>query len=119
VARGAGVAILEEGAQLGAPMAPPRLWRALHALRAAGALLAKGARAVAIEADAVVYADAEGREARAAADRVILAAAGGPGRALADALAARGLEAHAIGDCAGPGFLEHAFRQAAEVARAL
>jgi 2,4-dienoyl-CoA reductase (NADPH2) len=117
--RAARLAILEAGAQLGAPLAPPRLWRALHALRAAGALLAKSVRAVAVEADTVVYGDAEGREARAAADRVILAAPGEPDASLADALAARGFEAHAVGDCAGPGFLEHAFRQAAEVARRL
>jgi len=118
-AEGARLAILEEGSHLGVPLAPPRLWRALHALRAAGATLVAGARVTAIEGDAVVYAGAEGEARRVPADRVVLASPGVPDPSLAAALAAKGLEAHAIGDCAGPGQLEHAFRQAAEVARGL
>jgi 2,4-dienoyl-CoA reductase (NADPH2) len=118
-AQGARLAILEEGSHLGAPLAPPRLWRALHALRAAGAALVAGARVTAIEGDAVAYAGAEGEARRLPADFVVLATPGTPDPSLAAALAAKGLEAHAIGDCAGPGQLEHAFRQAAEVARGL
>ena len=67
----------------------------------------------------MVFGDADGKETRIAADHVVLAAPGAPDPSLAAALSARGLETHAIGDCAGPGHLEHAFRQAAEVARGL
>jgi 2,4-dienoyl-CoA reductase (NADPH2) len=118
-ARGSGLAVLEESARFGAPMAPPRLWRALHALRAAGASLLAEARLLAIERDAVVFADADGKEARVAADHVVLADAGAPDPSLAAALEARGLAAHAVGDCAAPGQLEQAFLRAAELARSL
>jgi pyruvate/2-oxoglutarate dehydrogenase complex dihydrolipoamide dehydrogenase (E3) component len=118
-AQGARVAVLSEGDRFGAGLAPPRLWRALHALRAAGAELIAGVRPLAIERAAVAYANRGGEEARLDADRVILALPGAPDDALAGALAARGLEAHAIGDCAGPGQLEQAFLQAARAARAL
>jgi NADPH-dependent 2,4-dienoyl-CoA reductase/sulfur reductase-like enzyme len=118
-ARGARLAVLEASARFGAPMSPPRLWRALHALRAAGASLLAEARLVAIERDAVVFADADGKEARAAADHVVLADAGAPDPSLAAALEARGLAAHAVGDCAAPGQLEPAFFRAAELARSL
>jgi 2,4-dienoyl-CoA reductase-like NADH-dependent reductase (Old Yellow Enzyme family)/thioredoxin reductase len=119
VARGARVALVEASARFGAGMAPPRLWRALHALRAAGASLLSRRRVAALEPGALVTVDAEGRERRVPAACLIDAAPGEPDGSLVAALAARGLEAHAVGDCTGPGWLEAAFREAQDVARRL
>jgi 2,4-dienoyl-CoA reductase (NADPH2) len=116
---GRAVTVLEPGRRFGAPMAPPRLWRALHELRARGAALVAGARVVALGPGGVRYAGAGGDETTLAAAHVVLADLGRPDDALAADLAAQGLPVYRVGDCAGPGYLEHALLQARHVAETL
>ena len=110
------VTVVEAGRRFGAPMAPPRLWRALHELRGRGASLVAGARVLALEPGGLRYADARGAESTCAAEHVVLCDLGRADDALAAELAAQGLAAYRVGDCAGPGYLEHAFLQARHVA---
>ena len=109
--------LVEAGDRLALEMAPPRRWRALHALREGGADVRLGARNIAVEEQGVRFADAEGRVTVAAADRVILTGHRTPASALARALVARGLPVHEIGDGREPGIFEGALRDAARVAR--
>lgn len=113
------VTVLEPGRRFGAPMAPPRLWRALAALRAAGVELVAGARVVALEPGSLRYTDARGAERSLAADHVVRADLGAPDDGLAASLAGLGAPVYRIGDGAGPGYLEHAFLQARHVADCL
>ena len=116
---GRALTVLETGRRFGAPMAPPRLWRALDALRRAGVELVAGARTLALDPGALRFADARGAERSLAAEHVVLADLGRPDDALAAALVGLGAPVYRVGDGAGPGYLEHAFLQARHVAECL
>jgi pyruvate/2-oxoglutarate dehydrogenase complex dihydrolipoamide dehydrogenase (E3) component len=116
---GRSVTLLERGLRFGAPMAPPRLWRALARLRREGVELAAGASALAFEPGALRVAGAQGGERVLAVEHVVLAELGRPDAALAAALAAGGAPVYRVGDAAGPGHLEHAFLQARHVAESI
>jgi 2,4-dienoyl-CoA reductase (NADPH2) len=104
-AAGAQVTLLEAGDRLATEMAPPRRWRALHALAEHGVALA-------IEPDSLVWRDAAGAEQRAAADTVVLARATAPNGDLAAALEAAGITCLRIGDCTGARYFEGAIEDA-------
>ena len=105
-AKPAGIAVVEAGARFGAGLAPPRLWRALAALRRAGAALHARTRAVAVEPAGLVVADKDGKESLVPADAILLATPGDPDTALAEALSARGIAVERAGDCAAPGVID-------------
>ena len=111
-ARGCEVTLLEEGPTLGAAMAHPRRWRALHELRERGVALLANARVQAIGAKSLHVASEEGglrRELELAADHVVWLAGWTGDASLADALRAAGLaRVEVIGDAGGVGYLEGA-----------
>ncbi len=117
--RGREVAVLEESAQLGAELAPPRRWRMLAELREAGVALHTRSRMRRIGPDRVAYLDADAHEAQTRADSVIVACGTRENLGLVQALTALGLPAHALGDCAGPAFVQGALLDAGRLARRL
>jgi len=91
-----------------------RRWRVLHELREAGVRLEKEARVVSIETSRVRFTGPQGGVPDAveevACDHVLLATGLVVETKLVDQLAAAGIEAHAIGDCTGVGYIEGAIR---------
>jgi 2,4-dienoyl-CoA reductase (NADPH2) len=73
---------------------------------------------LAIEAEGLRYRDGEG-ERVSPADAVLVASEIAPDRALADALDARGIACHVVGDCAEVALLDGAIRTAAAVGASL
>jgi len=116
---GAQVSILEEGSRLATEMAPPRRWRALHALEQQGVPRLLRSRLRAIEAKRVLYRNAEGEDGALAADTVVLARAIAPNPALTRELEGSGIPVHAIGDCTGPRYFEGSLLDAWKLARTL
>jgi 2,4-dienoyl-CoA reductase (NADPH2) len=117
--RGRRVTLIEESAHFATEMALPRRWRALHELREAGVALVPRTRAVRIEPGAVWVEAETGPPRRLPADSVVLASRVEPAPELAEALRARGHEAHPIGDCHRVGLLEGALLDAARAALAI
>ncbi len=117
--RGRRVAVLEESAQLAGEMAPPRRWRVLGQLREAGVPLHTRIRARAILPDGVRYLDTDAREQQIGGDSVVVTCGARESLGLARALEALGLRVHALGDCAGPAFVEGALLEAGRLARRL
>jgi NADPH-dependent 2,4-dienoyl-CoA reductase/sulfur reductase-like enzyme len=105
-AAGSEVAIVETSARFGAGLAPPRLWRALDALRRAGAALHARTAAVAVEPAGLVVADKEGKESLLPADAILLALPGEPDPTLVEALAALPVRVDRVGDCDSPGLID-------------
>jgi 2,4-dienoyl-CoA reductase (NADPH2) len=102
VAAGARVTILELGPAIGEGIEAITRRQLVRSLRAAGARLETGARVVAIDADAVRYAGADGGEQAVGADVVALAVGWRPrGAELAERL--DGVEVLVVGDAVAPG----------------
>lgn len=118
-AEGAQVTLLAEDAVPARRMAPPRRWRARHALAEAGVDLHLDAALVAVEPDGVRFTSAEGATRSVPADVVILARSLAPDPALASALAGGRAAVHAIGDCVEPRTFEEALLEAARAADAV
>jgi NADH dehydrogenase FAD-containing subunit len=118
-ARGARVSLYEAGERLATEMAPPRRWRALHALAEHGVLVRTRAELIAIEPGAAVLRDAAGTQERTPADTVVLARAIAENGDLAAALEAEGTPCLRIGDCTGPRYLEGAIEDAWRAALSL
>jgi 2,4-dienoyl-CoA reductase (NADPH2) len=117
--RGHRVAVLEESATFAQQMGLPGRWRVVHELTERGANLIASAQPTAIGTDHVAYRDVEGREQRTAADVVLIASGARSNPALSAALRERGIEAHAIGDCAELGYIRGAMESASRLALAL
>jgi 2,4-dienoyl-CoA reductase-like NADH-dependent reductase (Old Yellow Enzyme family)/thioredoxin reductase len=117
-ARGYGVTIVEDGDKLATDMAPPRRWRAIHALAERDVRCLTRHRLSAIGDRELTCTDDDGRETTVAADTVILTG-GAPDRRLATSLADGRARIECIGDCTGQHYFEGAFLDAARVARAL
>lgn len=116
--RGRAVTVLEAGPHSGLPMASPRRWAGVRRAEQHGVDIVRNASVVEITADEVVY-DAGSERVRVAADDVVIASEVQPGAPLAEALAARGVEVHVVGDAAEVGYIEGAIRSAWAVAPAL
>lgn len=115
---GLDVHVVGSGPHLGGTLPPPRLWRLLHALRRANAGLHRNTRV--LSADAAGLRVERENEVRALPVQSVIVAEGAePDDALASELAALGRPLHRVGDCAGLGYFEGAFRDAATVGRAL
>ena len=90
----------------------------VHDLGQAGVNLVTGAEVVAITGEGVVWRT-NGTEQTTPTDLVVVTSELADDTALADELRSTGLEVHAVGDCAQPGFLEGAMRSAVELASTL
>jgi 2,4-dienoyl-CoA reductase-like NADH-dependent reductase (Old Yellow Enzyme family)/NADPH-dependent 2,4-dienoyl-CoA reductase/sulfur reductase-like enzyme len=109
---------LLEGGAFAPEMGLPRRWRAADLLARLGAVRVKNVVETALTERGIRWRTAKG-EGEAACDLVLDAAGLVADELLAEALRAAGAEAHAIGDCRGPRYLEAGLLEAARLARAL
>ena len=116
--RGRSVTVLEEGKYLGAEMAHPRRWRALHEARVHGVVFETEAELVKITAKNVVYR-VNGEDRTCAADNVIIASGVSADTTLADSLRAEGIDVHVVGDAGDVGYIQGAIRSGYLVGRSL
>ncbi len=116
--RGRNVTVVGEAAKFGGGLLLVRRMRLLAELKEHGVAMFPAASDIAIEADAVRFRNAAGVEQKAAADHVIVAMGAHGDTALADAIAATGVEVRAYGDATGVTYIEGAIRGAAEAVAA-
>ena len=116
--QGAEVTLIESGPAFGFSLGLPGRWRVVHDLGQAGINLVTGAQVTAITEEGVVWRT-NGAEQTTPADLVVVTSELSDDTALADELRSTGLEVHAVGDCAQPGYLEGAMRSAVELAASL
>jgi 2,4-dienoyl-CoA reductase (NADPH2) len=114
---GHAVTLLESGA-FAPEMGLPRRWRAADLLARLGVERVKGVTGIQPVAGGVEVR-APKREGAIPCDLLVEARGLEPDETLAEALRARGAEAHAIGDCRGPRYLEAALLDAARLAQSL
>jgi 2,4-dienoyl-CoA reductase (NADPH2) len=116
--RGRAVTVIEPSTVFGTELGLPGRWRIVADLEEAGAVLLGGATVDGLAPGAVhVQVDGTGRDVKA--DTAVIASGAVPARGLADELSTSGVPVHALGDCAGPGFLESANLAAANLALSL
>ena len=111
-ARGAEVQVLEPSDVFGRALGLVGRWRHVHEAIQAGVDLQAGVRLDAIESDAVHWRDAQDRPRSTQADTILASDGAAPDASLATSLSARGVRAHAIGDCRAIGFVEGAMQDA-------
>ncbi len=116
--RGRQVTVLEESSYVGAEMAMPRRFRAVHEARRHGVVIERRARAVEITLDRVRF-ERDGEEHTVGADHVVVASGVRPDPSLAQALQGAGMRVVAIGDCERVGYIEGAIQSATEAVLAL
>ncbi|WP_419925704.1 FAD-dependent oxidoreductase [Candidatus Poriferisocius sp.] len=116
--QGAEVTVIESGPAFGFSLGLPGRWRVVDDLGQAGVNLVAGAEVVAVTDDGVVWR-ANGADQTTPADLVVVTSELAADTSLADELRSGGIEVHAVGDCAQPGFLEGAMRSAVELAAGL
>ena len=117
--RGRTVTVLEEGAQLGLPMAIPRRWTAVRRAGDHGVALLRNTVVEAITTDDVRYRTEDGSAATVPADLVVVASNVESGAPLEAALAARGIEVRTVGDAGEIGYIQGAIHSAWRVGREL
>lgn len=118
VERGRTVTLLEEGRQLGVPMALPRRWTAVRHARETGVTIHRGATVQRITESAVEFT-VDDRSATAPADTVVVATEVSAGAQLAEALKGVVPEVHVVGDAAQVDYIQGAIHTAWQVATAL
>ncbi len=116
--RGRRVSLVAEEQWFAQDVGPKRRHEQLSALDRLGVEVLGGVRLTAIDAGAVRFEYA-GRAGSVPADTVIIAGSPAPDTRLADALAGRVGEIHAIGDCTGPGLLRKAVEDGMRAGTAL
>lgn len=113
--RGRRVTLLEEGRQVGIPMALPRRWTAVADATGHGVTIHRGATATEITEEAVHFT--VGDEQHTAAASAVIYAAGTEAEApLAEGLRAAGMSVEVVGDAADVGYIEGAIHSAWQVA---
>ena len=117
--RGRQVTVVEEGPQLGIPMALPRRWRSVRHAAALGIDLRRSSVVEALVDGGVAVVGPDGDTEVVAADDVVVATGIVPSAGLAAELAGRGVEVHLVGDAAGVGYIDGAVRSGHDVAVAL
>jgi 2,4-dienoyl-CoA reductase-like NADH-dependent reductase (Old Yellow Enzyme family) len=117
--RGKSVTVLEEGAQLGLPMAMPRRWAAVRRAGDHGVRTERRATVEEITPTSVVYRDQEGERRVMSADLVVVASEVGAEAPLAKDLADRGVPVQVVGDAGEVGYIQGAIHSAWKVARDL
>ncbi|ANH38586.1 NADH oxidase [Nocardioides dokdonensis FR1436] len=116
--RGRRVTLVEEGGQVGLPMAMPRRWHAVAKAGSHGVTIHRGATVERITEDTVHFTTEDGATSAAAA-LVVVASEVSAAAPLADDLRARGVEVHVAGDADDVGYIEGAMHSAWAVARTL
>ncbi len=116
--RGRNVTLLEEGQQLGVPMAMPRRWTAARKAADLGVTVHRFAVPTRITEDRVEFTVKDGDTQSAAADAVIFAAGTYASAPLADELTAAGVAHDVIGDAGEVGYIENAMHSAWKFATA-
>ncbi|WP_063059690.1 oxidoreductase [Nocardia sienata] len=116
--RGRDVTLLEEGRQLGVPMAMPRRWTAVRRAGAKGVTVYRNATVQRITAEYVEFRVGD-KTSTAPADIVVMASGVSAQAPLADALAGVVPEVHVVGDAAAVDYIEGAIHTAWKVATTL
>ena len=114
-ARGAEVLVLEPTPVFAAANGLVGRWRYVQEARDAGVILEGGARLQAVDDAGVHWRDGAGEARLTQADRVLISDGARPDVGLRDALQARGVRAHAVGDCLDVRYVEGAMEGAAEL----
>jgi len=114
-ARGADVEVLESTEVFAASNGLVGRWRYVHDARESGIRLQGGARVHGIVEEGVRWTDRDGAERVSPADRILVCGGARSDPSLAEALRARDVKLHAIGDCVAVGLVEGAMQTAAEV----
>jgi 2,4-dienoyl-CoA reductase-like NADH-dependent reductase (Old Yellow Enzyme family)/NADPH-dependent 2,4-dienoyl-CoA reductase/sulfur reductase-like enzyme len=126
--RGRQVTIVDDGDQLGLPMALPRRWRAVAHAAEEGVRVHRGATVAglldaAVRLSVAAPGDGAQRSVDVPADDVVVAsgveADTSRADALGTALVGTGVEVHVVGDASGVGYIEGAVRSGFDVAAAL
>lgn len=112
------VTLLEEGRQLGVPMAMPRRWTAVRHAGAAGVQLHRGATVLRITETHVEFRVGD-RVSATPAEMVVVAADVSARAPLAEALVGTVPEIHVVGDAAQVDYIQGAIHSAWEVATEL
>jgi 2,4-dienoyl-CoA reductase-like NADH-dependent reductase (Old Yellow Enzyme family)/thioredoxin reductase len=116
--RGRRVTVLEEGPNMGLPMAMPRRWTAVRKATQHGVTLVRNATPVSISPTTVRYRVGDS-EIDVSADQVIVASSVEPDTSFADALRADGFDVRVAGDAVDVGYIEGAMHSAHAVARGI
>lgn len=116
--RGRAVTLLEEGRQLGVPMAMPRRWTAVRHAGEVGVTIHRHATVQRITEQHVEFRVGE-QISTAPADMVVVASGVSAQAPLADALAGMVPEVHVVGDAGSVDYIEGAIHSAWKVAAAL
>ncbi len=117
--RGRTVTVLDEGAQLGLPMAMPRRWTAVRSVTAHGVVLRRDVTVEQITEQSVQFCAAGGTSEFVAADDVIVAAHVQRDTTFADLLTAEGFDVRVVGDADNVGYIEGAIHSAWRVVEEL
>lgn len=113
--RGSRVTLIEEGRQLGVPMAMPRRWTAVKHAKQLGVDIHRNATVERITRDTVEFT-AEGKPRSAPASMVVVASGVSAAAPLADALTRDGLDVRIVGDAGEVDYIEGAIHSAWKVA---
>lgn len=116
--RGRRVTLLEEGQQLGVPMAMPRRWTAVRHAGEVGVNIHRHATVQRITAKAVEFSVGD-KTLTAPADMVVVASGVSAAAPLVEELAGTAAEVHVVGDAADVGYIEGAMHSAWKVATVL
>ncbi len=116
--RGSRVTLLEEGRQLGVPMAMPRRWTAVRHAGELGVNIHRNATVQRITTKTVEFT-AEGKTLSAPASMVVVASGVSAAAPLADELARAGVDVRIVGDASEVDYIEGAMHSAWKVATAL
>ncbi|MFD4179506.1 FAD-dependent oxidoreductase [Rhodococcus sp. NPDC058514] len=116
--RGSRVTLIEEGQQLGVPMAMPRRWTAVKHARQVGVNIHRKATVTRITRKTVEFT-AGGETLTVPASLVVVATGVSAAAPLADSLAAAGVDVRVVGDAGSVDYIEGAMHSAWKVAAEL
>jgi len=117
--RGRRVTVIEEASHAGRGLYLVRRLRLLAELEELDVQLQRKCSAVAIGQACVAYTNSRGQRRSINCEQVVVAKGASGDLRLAEALTAKGLTVHTVGDCNGVGYIEGALEAAAELAAAL
>ncbi len=113
------VTVLEMAGRAGQDVGPSTRWVLLKEIKSRGVTIIAGATMKDIEADKVVYTDAEGEDKEIPCDTVVLAMGARPEHSLADKLADMGVDVKTIGDANRVGKIGNAIEAGFDLGRTI